>query len=220
MKRSSKKGTINLREFSNKELSGELQRRFDSERRKEITKEVLKIIAGASVITIGMLLAPNAVGAICRIISDSQKYRPNQKRNLVKRAIDNLKKQNLVKTKFNKKGEIVLTVTQKGQETIFRYDLQRMAIPTPKNWDGRWRLIVFDIPEKHRGSRDVLRETIRRLGFIQLQQSAWLYPYPCQKEIGFICYFYNIKKYVLYLETKNIDGEENLRRHFAIHQLT
>ena len=211
-----KKTIVNLNQFSNEELDKELQRRFNRERRKEITKEVLKTIAATTAITVGMILAPNAVGAICRIIRDNRK-RPYQEHAAVKRAVDNLKKQNLIETKFNKKGETILSVTERGRKTIFRYDLQQMIIPTPKNWDGKWRLVIFDIPEKEREARNILRETIQRLGFIQLQQSAWLYPYPCQKEIDFICHFYNIKDYVLYLETRNLDNPERFLEHFAIH---
>ncbi|TSC96463.1 MAG: phenylacetic acid degradation operon negative regulatory protein [Candidatus Berkelbacteria bacterium Licking1014_2] len=211
-----KKVAINLNQFSNEELDKELQRRYNRERRKEITKEVLKTIAVSGAITIGILLAPNAVGAICRIIRDNRK-RPHQERAAVKRAIDKLKKQNLIETKFNKKGETILSVTEKGRKTVFRYDLQQMIIPTPKNWDGRWRLVVFDIPEKQRKARNILRGTIQQLGFIQLQQSTWLYPYPCRKEIDFISHFYNIKDYVLYLETKDLDNPERFLEHFAIH---
>ena len=43
-------------------------------------------------------------------------------------------------------------------------------------WDGRWRLIVFAIPETQRATRDRLRSELTVLGLAPLAASVWISP--------------------------------------------
>ncbi|MBC8039130.1 MAG: hypothetical protein H7Y06_01160 [Opitutaceae bacterium] len=45
-------------------------------------------------------------------------------------------------------------------------------------WDGRWRLMLFDLPETHRKARLALRRSLKQNGFGWLQNSAWISPHP------------------------------------------
>lgn len=47
-----------------------------------------------------------------------------------------------------------------------------------RNWDGRWRIVLFDVPETAKQRRENLRRTLRRCGFGYLQNSAWISPDP------------------------------------------
>ena len=42
---------------------------------------------------------------------------------------------------------------------------------------------MFDIKQSERWKRDVLRNFIKRLEFIQLQKSVWIHPYDCKAEV-------------------------------------
>lgn len=54
-------------------------------------------------------------------------------------------------------------------------------------WDGFWRVVVFDIPEKKRVSRDLLRRQLVKLGFGKLQASTYISPYDHGKDfLGFL----------------------------------
>jgi len=44
----------------------------------------------------------------------------------------------------------------------------------PKQWDGKWRLITFDIPETKRGSRIWLRANLIHEGYDTIQKSVFL----------------------------------------------
>jgi phenylacetic acid degradation operon negative regulatory protein len=46
-----------------------------------------------------------------------------------------------------------------------------------EKWDGFWRIVIFDVPERKRRSRDVLRRQLRKLGFGRLQHSTYISPY-------------------------------------------
>ena len=51
-----------------------------------------------------------------------------------------------------------------------------------KDWDGFWRVIIFDVKEKDRKSRDDLRRHLIKLGFGRLQDSTYITPYDFSKE--------------------------------------
>lgn len=52
-----------------------------------------------------------------------------------------------------------------------------------RKWDGRWRLVLFDIPESQRTHRTRLCRGLRQLRFGYLQNSVWVSPDP-QVEIA------------------------------------
>jgi len=45
-------------------------------------------------------------------------------------------------------------------------------------WDGRWRIVLFDVAERHRSKRIRLTRQLRRAHFGYLQDSAWITPDP------------------------------------------
>ncbi len=45
-------------------------------------------------------------------------------------------------------------------------------------WDGVWRMVLFDIPESERNTRERLRRSLKQLGFGCLQNSTWVTPFP------------------------------------------
>jgi phenylacetic acid degradation operon negative regulatory protein len=47
-------------------------------------------------------------------------------------------------------------------------------------WDGRWRMVLFDVPEKRRSTRIKLERQLRRARFGYLQDSVWISPDPAE----------------------------------------
>ncbi|MCX6874793.1 MAG: hypothetical protein NTW21_13440 [Verrucomicrobia bacterium] len=45
-----------------------------------------------------------------------------------------------------------------------------------RSWDGKWRVILFDVPEEERASRRKLRHKLEAAGFGCMQRSAWISP--------------------------------------------
>ncbi|HMR55031.1 MAG TPA: hypothetical protein PKD34_00345 [Candidatus Doudnabacteria bacterium] len=52
-----------------------------------------------------------------------------------------------------------------------------------KERDGVWKLVIFDIPEKQRQVRNVIRAKLVSLGFQKWQNSIWISPYTMAPEI-------------------------------------
>ncbi len=56
------------------------------------------------------------------------------------------------------------------------------------SWDGKWRIILLDLPESRKSERESLRYLLKKAGFVCLKNSAWISPYPFEHLFG------NIKK--------------------------
>jgi phenylacetic acid degradation operon negative regulatory protein len=52
-----------------------------------------------------------------------------------------------------------------------------------KQWNGKWRLVVYNIPERLRVLRDKLRGKLHSLGFAKLSTSLWVAPHDLRTEI-------------------------------------
>lgn len=70
--------------------------------------------------------------------------------------------------------ERILHLTEEGRLAAQggRDPVARWARP----WDGRWRVVLFDVPETRKALRQQLRRKLRLLGFGYLQDSAWITP--------------------------------------------
>lgn len=115
-------------------------------------------------------------------------------------------------------GQIDVIITERGKDILLRYDIDRMKIKTPTRWDGRWRIVIFDIPERLRAGRDALRQKLRELGFKKLQESVFIIPYLCTDEVNFLIEFFNLRYFVRLLETDKITNEAELLLKFKLHK--
>ncbi|MEK7664771.1 MAG: CRISPR-associated endonuclease Cas2 [Patescibacteria group bacterium] len=136
-------------------------------------------------------------------------------KNELKREIRNLYRSKLIKEKKNSDGSLTFILSEKGKLKALTYHFDKMKIEK-NNWDGKWRIVVFDVPEKLRRGRDALREKIKKLGFYELQKSVFVFPYNCKDEIDFIIEFFGIRKYVRYGVLDYIDNELHLKNNFRL----
>lgn len=132
-----------------------------------------------------------------------------------KREVKRLKKREFIALTKTDKGWLV-KITKKGQRRLQQYQIRKLRLPRPKNWDGKWRLVIFDVPEKFVYSRDAMRDNLKRLGFYNFQRSTLAYPHACREEVETIADYYGLEEYTTYLETSFIDIDGQLRRHFAL----
>ncbi|MFH1631658.1 MAG: CRISPR-associated endonuclease Cas2 [bacterium] len=116
---------------------------------------------------------------------------------------------------YKKKDKYGIKITEKGRRCLVEYNIDTIKIHKIP-WDGKWRIVVYDIPEKHRHARFVLRDKLKQIGFIKLQKSVWICPYECQNEIDFICEVYSVSQYVNYIITEKIDADQALRTKFSL----
>jgi len=73
-----------------------------------------------------------------------------------------------------------------------------------KKWDKKWRLVIFDIKETDRNSRDILRKHLRNYGFGYLQKSVWISPYDVFDKLKILIDQCKISENVILIESKKI----------------
>ncbi len=151
-----------------------------------------------------------------KIISSIPKEFKSIDRQYLYRLLREFHHDRLVDWKEKNDGSILLTLSEKGKTTTNKFYPDRLIITTPKSWDKKWRIVIYDIPHKKRTARDALRRKLQELGFKEWQKSVFIYPYPCQDEINFIIEFFDVRPYVRYAELINPTNEAELKLHFKL----
>lgn len=134
-------------------------------------------------------------------------------------ALANLKRQKMIEIFRYDNQKVSVKLTNKGQERIREFSVDTITIFKPKKWDGKWRILIFDIPTRpkiYNQARNALRQKIKELGFHQLQKSVWVFPYECEDEILFIAEIFEVEKYVEIVTAEKLLHEKNLRSIFEV----
>lgn len=107
-------------------------------------------------------------------------------------------------------------VDKTGKYLLSEEKIWSLTIPRPARWDGKWRMVLFDIPAKKARQRHSFRARLKELGLVLYQKSVWVYPYPLEKTIRMISDFYMISDCVLFAVAEKLNNGENLARRFGL----
>ena len=129
----------------------------------------------------------------------------------VKSAASRLSRKGLVKFEHDH-----YSMTPTGKRVLDNWQLSSYQIKRPKKWDKKWRVIIFDIPERKRDVRTEVRTILSQAGFQRLQDSVWIYPYDCEDVIGLMKTNLGIGKYLLYMIVDQIENDRYLRMDFGL----
>ncbi|QQG46256.1 MAG: hypothetical protein HYY55_00200 [Candidatus Niyogibacteria bacterium] len=129
-----------------------------------------------------------------------------------------LRKKGLVKH-YKKDGEqnFILTREGKKKSKIFRTILEFADFfigPSKYDWDGKWRIIIFDIPERLRKYRDFLRTELKTLNFYPIQKSVWIHPLPIPEDFWKEIVDPALLPFVRIGILENLDRENELKEYF------
>ena len=133
---------------------------------------------------------------------------------VVKQVADKLQRRGWVEKKVTPEG-IVVRITDKGRVQMLKYKLEKMKRPEEK-WDGKWRMVFFDIAELERGKRDRLRIYLRQLGMERMQESVWVSPYNIFNQVKYLREVLDIPHGVKMAELNWIENEVDLKEIFEI----
>lgn len=181
-------------------------------KKSKIGKDLLKYLAFGGVLTIAML-SPIGGPKIVKSLLRHLKYKIRQ----IKDSAYYLKKRGLVEFVMENDNEVTVKITDNGKKYLKTFDIDNMVLNKPECWDKKWRLVVFDVPEKHKNAREALRRKLKELNFIRFQDSVWITPYPCDDEIRFLREIFNIPFSVDVFITEDLKHHEIiLKKHFKI----
>ncbi|MEI6650576.1 MAG: hypothetical protein WCL23_04045 [Candidatus Moraniibacteriota bacterium] len=134
----------------------------------------------------------------------------------VTRSLRRLSDQKLVSEEVLSDGSIRLVLTTEGRRQAHSLALfgPTIRLAKPKKWDGKWRVISFDIPENSRAFRRILREHLYETGFYQLQKSVFVSPYPYEKPFAELIRLYEAESFVRIMTVYWLDNESELKHVF------
>ncbi len=124
---------------------------------------------------------------------NKKKYEKEKNRKRFTWLIRRLKQEGYLKTIKIKNNSAIL-ITPKGLNRIFKTELK--LIDRKPRKDEKWQMVLFDIPENKRRSRDLFRRALKSLGYTKLQKSIWVCRYDVLKETQDLIKRYNLKEYV------------------------
>lgn len=193
-------------------------RKEEIHRRYAPVKHILTLLGVAGVVGLS-LISPSAAVLAKPFLDEEQKkrygvwkqYNPSYLRSSIKRL------QNRKYVEITEQGgEEVVTLTETGKRRILKYALNDLSIEKPKQWDGRWRIVIYDVESGKKYLRDVFREALRSLRFYKLQESVWIYPYPCEKQVTFLKEYYGVGNEVLYVVATTLEDDIPYRDYFGL----
>lgn len=121
----------------------------------------------------------------------------------------------LIKSGHLKRERNGVSLTAKGERELRRLQLRTPSM-RPRKWDGKWRVVAFDIPERKKGFRNKVRLMIREIGFVRLQDSVWVYPFDCEDLITLLKADLRIGREILYMIVDQLEGDARLRQEFDV----
>lgn len=175
-----------------------------------LKQKILLLLAGG--LALGFTHHPRKQWQIVKEISREWKKIDEK---MLQEEIRKLYRSKLIERKENPDGSFTFVLSKKGEIRSLSFKFEKMRLER-KNWDGKWRLVIFDIPEKRKRGRDALRGKLKEIGFRELQKSVFVFPYECEDEIEFIIEFFEMRQYVRTILAERIDNELHLKKIFRL----
>lgn len=172
--------------------------------------KIKKAILSTLIITAaGLLNGPMLVSGVLRELN-----KPKAKRRVSENAIYNARRK-LAKDGLIKYENGFWRVTDAGRRRMSIIEAG-WKLAQHKNWDKKWRVLIFDIKEKRKAMRDRVRLTLLSLGFRRLQDSVWVFPYDCEGTIALLKANFRIGRDLLYIIADSIENDIYLREEFGL----
>lgn len=167
-----------------------------------------RIVQRLSATELVMLALKKAVNCPFEALIEYGKIKNQLRPPFVRTALHRLKKRELIYCE-RKGKQLLFALTDEGEKEVDNIKL-KLKMTAAKAWDGRWRVLIFDVPEKLRGKRDLLRYKLIGFGFKQLQKSVWVYPYKLPQEFVNLWKETGILKHCVIFETADVNWETDI----------
>lgn len=185
------------------------------------SKEILYLL-GIGTLLVGSIIMPGlgiAGGAIIRAkrkydFQEDQKAWKKFNLRLLKRNLKRLHEQKVVEI-TQENGQEVIKLTQKGYAKFLRFKLEDHSLKE-KAWDGKWRLVLYDIATLKKDKQEGFRRILKSMNFLALQKSAYLTPYKCNQQINYLREYFSLGEEVLLLEISQLENDKYFKEYFGI----
>lgn len=179
---------------------------------KDATRQKILLLLSSGIV-LGLSRSPKNYFKILKNLPSAWK---EINKNRLYRIVREFYNDRLIDYKGDKDGFVKIVLTKEGEKKALKFKIDEMEIKKPPKWDGQWRVVIFDIPEKFKKAREALRKKLKDLGFIKLQESVFVFPYECEDEINFIVEVFLIRPFVRFMKVKSFTNEEQIRLKFNL----
>lgn len=189
----------------------------EQKRRVRIKNLLLRSLVAAGVISIA-LMAPK----MTRLLKELDRPAKNrvQLYRRITQGIRRLEQDGLV-TVSGEYAKRRVKITEKGREMMEQIEFGEYVIPESAFWDGKWRVLIFDITERRRRVRDQLRRLLNGAGFVRIQDSVWVYPYPCDEFVSLVrAHLKSGVGEMRIFVAEALESDKGLREHFQLPSLS
>ena len=174
---------------------------------------ILRTLALSGMISVA-LVAPKTISLLKKLDRGAVNRKDLYRR--ITQAITRLEHAGFVQTS-GEYAERRVVLTDKGRTLIETVYAKEYRIPEPAFWDGKWRVVMFDIREKRRRARSQLRLLLAGAGFLRLQDSVWVYPYPCDEFVSLVrAHLRSGTGEMLSFVAEALESDKRLREHFNL----
>lgn len=174
---------------------------------------LLRSLAATGIVTVA-LIAPK----MTRLLKELDRPAKNRTQlyRRITQGISRLEQSGLV-TVSGEYAKRRVKITEKGLQMLKQIEFGEYTISEPAFWDGKWRVLIFDINERRRRVRDQLRRFLQGAGFVRIQDSVWVYPYQCDEFISLVRA--HLKSGVGEMRSfvaEALESDKQLREHFRL----
>lgn len=192
---------------------GQLEKESKKRTRKaNLQKVILSTFFALGGLSIA-LIAPKMTRILAKIEPEFMKNK--FRKYSFNRSFTRLKDDGLIVFKKTDNGNFA-HLTSKGEAKLRQLEMNDYRIKKPRRWDGKWRLLAFDIKEERKSLRNKVRHTLKQIGFVRLQDSVWIYPYDCEDLIMLLKVDFKVGKDLIYIIADSIENDKNLRKGFNL----
>ncbi len=127
-----------------------------------------------------------------------------------------LKEGMIEKAAANVDANAAPTKTDEGKYSLTEKGFLSLCLEFPffrflrNKWDGRWRIISYEIPEAKREIRDRLRREMQGWGLGPWHRSFWLTPHPIIESLRELVAQKEEEKYIQSFESSHVYGDRNI----------
>ncbi len=153
-----------------------------------MTMVILKLaLAGALVV--GVAAAPG-LGYVYQHFKSLDK----RKRELLCRKMNSL-----TRSGYLTRSQAGYALTEEGKQVLDEEGVWNLKPKIPKRWDGKWHVLLFDIPGKKETGRHALRERLEELGYYHYQDSVYVHRHDLRSVIEPFANFYDVRDHIRFM---------------------
>jgi phenylacetic acid degradation operon negative regulatory protein len=124
----------------------------------------------------------------------------------ISRSLKGLRDTGLIEETFSGQNSYA-RLTKEGKKKAHSLKLDNDTTLVDPTWDGKWRIVLLDLPETRKDEREALRYLLKKAGFVCLKNSVWISPFPYEHLFTNIKKDFGLTTELMIFVTDNLDPE-------------